>query len=88
MGTEINIVEPVDFKQLSAQQTKESIAKLQREWILKEALAHLETNENVFVEIMSLAEIAQDNDYHTVCGILLDVIKARYNAQYQNYLKG
>ena len=82
----LKMVEPVDFRQLSAQEVKQSIAKLQREWILKEALTHLETNENVFIELMSLAEIAQDNEYHTVCGILLDVIKSRYSAQYHNYL--
>ena len=82
----LKMVEPVDFMQLSAQEVKQSIAKLQREWILKEALTHLETNENVFIELMALAEIAQDNEYHTVCGILLDVIKSRYSAQYQNYL--
>ena len=82
----LKMVEPVDFMQLSAQEVKQSIAKLQREWILKEALTHLETNENVFIELMALAEIAQDNEYNTVCGILLDVINARYSEQYQNYL--
>jgi len=85
--SEINIVEPVNFNEEMLKVVQERVDEKLQNAFLSDAKKAIDKGEDVFIKLIALANVSKEYGYDTVTSIILDVIKSRYNSEYQTYLK-